>query len=172
MFDDFEALEKPMIAMVNGIAAGGGVEMAVACDFRIVSTSASFVLTENNLGVLPASGACSRLIQMIGMGRTKEMIMAARLVQAEEAQRIGLVTEVHAPDKLREATFKYARMLLDRAPLAMGMAKHIIHICQNVDTETGRILERLGQSILIRSEDAQDGMKAFRDKRKPKFKAR
>jgi enoyl-CoA hydratase/carnithine racemase len=172
MFDDMEAIEKPLVCMVNGIAAGGGMEMAIACDFRIVATNTTFVLTENKLGVLPASGACSRLIQMIGMGRTKEMIMAARPVNGEEAYRIGLATSVHKPEELRDATFKFARELLGKAPLAMGMAKHIIHTAQNTDTETGRILERLGQSILIRSEDAQDGMAAFRDKRPPNFKAR
>ncbi len=91
MFDDFENLEKPIIAVVNGICAGGGVEMAVASDFRIASTTAEFLLPENQLGVIPASGACSRMIQMIGIGRLKEMVMAALPVKAEEAQRIGLV---------------------------------------------------------------------------------
>lgn len=172
LFDDIEAIEKPVIAMVNGICAGGGVEMAVACDFRIASTEAEFLLPESNIGVMPASGACSRMIQMIGMGRLKEMVMTARSYGAEEAHRIGLVTAVHAPDRLREETLAFARTLLDRAPVAMGMAKHIINTCQNVDTETGRIIERLGQSILIRTEDAKEGNAAFREKRPPRFTGR
>lgn len=170
MFDDMENLEKPIIAAVNGIAAGGGVEMAVAADFRLASSSASFLLPENQLGVLPASGACSRMIQMIGMGRLKEMIMAALPVDAEEAYRIGLVNRVFAPEKLMGEAMAFARKLLTRAPQAMGMAKQIINTCQNVDTETGRILERLGQSVLIRTEDNKEGMAAFLAKRKPDFK--
>jgi enoyl-CoA hydratase/carnithine racemase len=172
MFDELEAIEKPVVAVVNGICAGGGVEMAVACDFRIAARSAEFVLTENKLGVLPASGACSRMIQLIGMGRLKEMVMAALPVGAERAEAIGLVHRVFEPERLMEGALGFARQLLERSPLAMGMAKHIINTCQNVDTETGRILERLGQSILIRSDDSQEGMRAFREKRPPQFHGR
>jgi len=172
MLDDLEAIEKPVIAAVNGVCAGGGVEIAIACDFRIAAKGADFILTENKLGVLPASGACSRMIQMIGIGRLKEMVMAALPVGAEKAEAWGLVHRVAAKEKLMEAALDFARHLLGRAPLAMGMAKHIINTCQNVDTETGRILERLGQSVLIRSEDAREGMRAFREKRSPNFKSR
>jgi len=172
MFDDLEALEKPVIAAVNGVCAGGGVEMAVACDFRMAASDAEFLLPENQLGVIPASGACSRMIQLIGMGRLKEMVMAALPVGAEEAQRIGLVTRVFPKDRLLEHTLDFARVLIERAPLAMGMAKHVINTCQNVDTETGRVLERLGQSVLIQTEDNKEGQRAFREKRKPKFKGR
>jgi enoyl-CoA hydratase/carnithine racemase len=172
MLDDIEALEKPVIAAVNGICAGGGVELAVACDFRMATRSAEFLLPENQLGVLPASGACSRMIQMIGIGRLKEMVMAALAVSADEAQRIGLVNRVYVEDELIGRTLEFARMLMARAPLAMGMAKHIINTCQSVDTETGRILERLGQSILIGTEDNKEGQAAFREKRKPKFQGR
>jgi enoyl-CoA hydratase/carnithine racemase len=172
MLDDLEALEKPVIAAVNGICAGGGVEIAIACDFRVVARGAEFVLTENKLGVLPASGACSRMIQMIGIGRLKEMIMAALPVGADRAEAIGLVHRVYEPAKMMEGALDFARYLLDRAPVAMGMAKHVINTCQNVDTETGRILERLGQSVLIMSEDAKEGNRAFREKRQPNFRGR
>src|SRR5882757_7893422 len=172
LFDDIEAIEKPVIAAVNGICAGGGVEMAIACDFRIVATTASFLLPENQLGVIPASGACSRMIQMIGIGRLKQMIMAVEPVQAEEAVRIGLAGYLCAPDELMEKAMAFARGLLTKAPQAMGMAKHIINACQNVDTETGRLLERLGQSVLIRTEDNKEGMTAFLSKRAPKFEGR
>jgi enoyl-CoA hydratase/carnithine racemase len=172
LFDDIEAIEKPVIAAVNGICAGGGVEMAIACDFRIASTAASFSLPENQLGVIPASGACSRMIQMIGIGRLKHMIMAVETVQAEEALRIGLVGQVCAPDELLDQATAFARQLLKKAPQAMGMAKHIINACQNVDTETGRLLERLGQSVLIRTEDNKEGMAAFQGKRPGRFKGK
>jgi enoyl-CoA hydratase/carnithine racemase len=170
LFDDIEAIEKPVIAAVNGICAGGGVEMAIACDFRLASKSASFLLPENQLGVIPASGACSRMIQMIGIGRLKEMIIAVEPVDAAEAYRIGLVNRVCEPDDLMARTLEFARKLLTKAPQAMGMAKHIINTCQNVDTETGRLLERLGQSVLIRTEDNKEGMTAFQSKRPAKFR--
>jgi len=170
LFDDIEAIEKPVIAAVNGICAGGGVEMAIACDFRFASTQASFLLPENQLGVIPASGACSRMIQMIGIGRLKQMIMAVEAIDADEARSIGLVNKVFEPDDLMPNTMAFARKLLTKAPQAMGMAKHIINTCQNVDTETGRLLERLGQSVLIRTEDNKEGMGAFQNKRPAKFR--
>ena len=172
LFDDIEAIEKPVIAAVNGICAGGGVEMAVACDFRMAADGAQFLLPENQLGVIPASGACSRMIQMIGIGRLKEMVMAALPIDAAEAYRIGLVNRVFPAAELMAGTLAFARQLLDRAPQAMGMGKHIINMCQNVDTETGRLLERLGQSVLIRTEDNKEGMAAFKGKRRPKFTGR
>ena len=172
MLDDLEALEKPVIAMVNGVCAGGGVEIAASCDFRIAARNADFVLTENNIGVIPASGAASRMIQMIGIGRVKELMMTAQPVSAEEGHRIGLVNRVYPAAELRAGTLAFARLLAERAPLALGMAKHVINACQNVDTETGRLIERLGQSVLITTEDAKEGNAAFREKRKPAFKGR
>jgi len=169
MLDDLEAIEKPVVAAVNGIAAGGGTEIAIACDFRIVAESGSFLLPENQLGVLPASGACSRLIQMIGIGRLKEMVLAALPIPAQRAYDIGLATRVAPDATFMNDVFAFCQILLKRAPLAMGMAKHIINTCQNVDTETGRILERLGQSILIGTADNHEGMTAFREKRPPRF---
>jgi enoyl-CoA hydratase/carnithine racemase len=170
LFDDIEAIEKPVICAVNGVCAGGGIELAIACDFRIAAAGATFSLPENQLGVIPASGACSRMIQMIGIGRLKQMIMAVETIDANEAYRIGLVGEVCPLEQLMERSLTYARALLTKAPQAIGMAKHIINACQNVDTETGRLLERLGQSVLIRTEDNKEGMSAFQQKRAPRFK--
>ena len=172
LFDDIEAIEKPVIAAVNGICAGGGIEMAIACDFRIAASTATFSLPENQLGVIPASGACSRMIQMIGIGRLKQMIMSVETVGAQDALQWGLVGQVHPPEQLMEKTLAFARGLLTKAPQAMGMAKHIINACQNVDTETGRLLERLGQSVLIRTDDNHEGMTAFQTKRPAQFKGR
>lgn len=172
LFDEMEAIEKPIIAAVNGICAGGGVEMAIACDFRVASTNAEFLLPENQLGVIPASGACSRMIQMIGIGRLKEMVMAVRPFTADKALQVGLVTDVVSQDELMKSSIDLAQSLITLSPQALGMAKHIINICQNVDTETGRQLERLGQSVLIRTSDNKEGMTAFSEKRKPKFSGR
>lgn len=169
MFDDLENLEKPVIAMVNGPCAGGGVEMAVHCDFRIASTQAYFQLPENNIGVIPASGAASRMIQMIGMGRLKEMMMTTLPVDAPTALQWGLVNRVFAPEDLLAGTLEFASILAQRAPLALGMSKHVANMCQNIDTETGRMVERLGQSVLIRTADSREGNAAFRQKRPPEW---
>ena len=172
MLDDIENMEKPVISMINGICAGGGVEIAIASDFRTVSKDAEFVLTENNIGVIPASGAASRMIQMIGSGRLKEMMMTTMPVDAATAEQWGLANRVFAPDDLLQGTLAFARILAERAPLALGMAKHVINTCQNTDTETGRLIERLGQSVLIQSEDSREGNAAFREKRKPDWKGK
>ena len=172
MMDDFEQIEKPVIAAVNGICAGGGVEMAVACDLRFAASNAQFLLPENQLGVIPASGACSRMIQLIGIGRLKEMVIGVEPVSARVANRIGLVNRVFPANKLMKNTIAYAQKLTGKAPLAMGMAKHIINTCQSADLETGRILERLGQSVLNGTEDQKEGTAAFIEKRKPRFKGR
>jgi enoyl-CoA hydratase/carnithine racemase len=172
MFDEIEHLEKPVVCVINGVCAGGGVELAISSDFRIMSTEATMLLTENNLGVLPASGACSRMIQMIGLGRLKDMVMLARPFGAEECRDIGLAHEVHSRETLLDNAIAFGKRLCERSALAMGMAKHVLNTCQNVDTETGRILERLGQSVLIKTQDAQEGIAAFKEKRKPRFKSR
>lgn len=172
VLDDIEAMEKPVIAMVNGVCAGGGVELAVACDFRVAADHAEFILTENNIGVIPASGAASRMIQLIGIGRLKDMMMTTRPIPADEAERWGMISRVHPADGLLEGTLALARTLIERAPLALGMSKHVINTCQNADTETGRFIERLAQSVLIQSEDTKEGNAAFREKRKPQWKGR
>src|SRR5580693_5043054 len=121
MMDDLESIEKPVIAAVNGIAAGGGMEIAIACDFRIMAASATFLLPENQLGVIPASGACSRLIQMIGIGRLKEMVLAALPMSAQRSFDIGLATRVVPDDGFMNGVLEFCNILLQRAPLAMGM---------------------------------------------------
>ena len=171
-FDDLEAFEKPLIAAVNGVCAGGGVELAAACDIRVASTNASFLLPETQLGVLPASGACSRLVDIMGIGRLKEMVMTGDPVTAQDAYRIGLVNHVVPPEDLLTKAEEIAGRILTRAPQAVGMAKHIINACRGLDAETGRVLERLGQSILITTQDAQRGMEAFENKQKITFEGR
>ncbi len=109
------------------------------------------------------------MIQMIGIGRLKELVLTGDPVDAAEAYRIGLVNRVTPDEDVVPAAMALAERILRRAPQAVGMAKHVINACQSVDTETGRLLERLGQSVLIRTEDAQDGMAAFAEKRRARF---
>ncbi|HSV83194.1 MAG TPA: enoyl-CoA hydratase/isomerase family protein [Ramlibacter sp.] len=171
-FDDLEALEKPVIAAINGICFGGGVELSLSCDILFAADNAKFCLAENQLGCIPATGACNRMIAYVGLAKTKELVMAAEPIDAEEAWRIGLVNHVVPANKLLDEVYAYAERMIQKSPMAMGMGKHIINLCLNTDMHTGRYLERLGQSCLVQSEDHREGMAAFFEGRKPVFKGR
>lgn len=172
VFDDLEALEKPVIAAVNGMCYGGGIELALSCDITIAADHADFCLIENHIGCIPASGACNRMIHFVGLAKTKEMVISAKPIDAQEAHRIGLINHVVPKDQLMTYVYDYARSLLDNAPDAMGMGKHIINLCLNTDMHTGRYLERLGQSVLVLGEEHKAGMNAFFEHRKPDFRKR
>lgn len=169
-FDDLEALEVPVIAAINGLCYGGGVELALSCDISIASENATFCLVENQLGAIPASGACNRMIHHVGLAKTKELIITADPINAREARRIGLVSQVHQDAELMDRVYAYAERLLKNSPFAMGMAKHVVNMCVNADMHTGRDIERLAQSALVLSEDHKEGMAAFFEKRPPRFK--
>jgi enoyl-CoA hydratase/carnithine racemase len=171
-FDDMEAIEKPIIAAINGVCYGGGIELALSCDIRIAAASSTYCLIENQLGCIPASGACNRMIHYVGLGKTKEMVINAEAIDADEAWRIGLVNHVVADDEFLDYTYKYAESLLEKSPFAMGMGKHVVNMCLNTDMHTGRFIERLGQSVLVLSEDHKEGMSAFFEKRKPEFRGK
>ncbi|WP_433554940.1 enoyl-CoA hydratase/isomerase family protein [Pseudonocardia xinjiangensis] len=169
-FDDIETIEKPVIAAVNGPCAGGGVELAVSCDFRIAAQEATFSLPEINIGVIPASGACSRMSRLIGVERLKEMVMTGRQYTAAQAAAMGLVSEVVPGAELVATVEALAADLMTGAPRAIGLAKHVINMCEGVDPHTGRDIERLGQSWLAQSDDSWEGLSAFLDKRSPDFR--
>jgi enoyl-CoA hydratase len=144
----------------------------LSCDIVFAADNAKFCLVENQLGCIPATGACNRLIHWVGLARTKELVISAEPIGAQEAHRIGMVNRVVPADELLDQAYAYAEMLAKKAPFAMGMAKHVINMCLNTDMHTGRYLERLGQSVLVLSEDHQEGMAAFFEKREPQFKGR
>ena len=148
------------------------MELALSCDILLAADDSTYCLVENQLGAIPASGACNRMIYYVGLAKTKELVIRAKPIDAGEAWRIGLVNEVVAADRLRARAIEMADELVGNAPLAMGMAKHVINLCLNTDMHTGRYLERLGQSVLQYSEDFQEGLAAFFEKRKPRFKGR
>src|SRR3990172_6805795 len=170
--EDLEAVEKPVIAAVNGICYGGGVELALSCDILLGADDSKYCLIENHIGCIPASGACNRMIHFVGLAKTKEMIINAEPIDAKEAWRIGLINHVVPAKDLMKEAYAYAERLLDKAPFAMGMGKHVINLCLNADMHTRRYIERLGQSVLLLSEDHKEGMQAFKEKRKPTFKGR
>jgi len=168
-FDALEDLEKPVLAAINGVCVGGGLELALSCDLRVAVEEARFGFPEVNAGIIPGSGGCSRLARLVGVGVAKELILTGELVSAAEAKTMGLINAVVPAGQLMAKTREYAEKIMKRGPLAVGMAKQIINTSLNVDAATGRALERLGQSILLKTEDAEEGFRAFREKRPPKF---
>ena len=168
-FDDLEALEKPVIAAINGAATGGGLELALACDIRFAAEEATLGFRENYIGLIPGIGGCARFARLIGVAKAKELIFAGTMIPAKEASEIGLVNRVVPGDKLMDEAREYAQMLLKRAPQSLGMAKKILNNVANIDQTTGIMMEGLAQSILLRTEDHQEGLRAFREKRKPQF---
>ena len=172
VFDEIEAMEVPVIAAINGVAAGGGMELALSCDFRLAAETAKMGFPENNVGLIPGSGGCSRLVKLVGLARAKRLVMTGEMVTAQRALAFGLVEEILPADELMPRVMELAQQLAAKAPLALGLAKLVLNACLNVDPATGRNLERLGQSILKTTEDHLEGAKAFVEKRRPDFKGR
>ena len=171
-FDRLERIVIPVIAAAQGICACGGLELAMSCDFRICSEDARFGFTEGNINLIPGSGGCSRLMRLVGPGWAKELVLAGEFIDAERALQIGLVTRVVPKDRLQAEARALAEKLVAKAPMALGLAKAIMNTCENIDMASGRILERIGQSVLIKSEDHKEGIRAFREKRKPEYRGR
>jgi len=169
-FDELELIEKPILAAINGPCTGAGLQITLSCDIRLASDLAKFGFRENNIGLIPGAGGCSRLVKLIGYGKAKELIFTGEMISATEAERIGLVNRVVPHDELIGQARSLAEHLLTRAPEALGLAKRILWHSVNSDFSTGRTLEALAQSILIKSKDHREGIRAFRDKRKPEFK--
>jgi len=168
-FDALEALEMPVIAVIEGVAAGGGMELALSCDFRIAGEQARLGLPESNVGLIPGSGGCSRLVRCLGVARAKQVVMLEGMMNAQRANELGLLTRlVPAGQEMSEA-MDMARKLAAKAPQALGMAKLVINTCADVDLETGRRLERIGQSVLKKTADHAEGAQAFLEKRKPNW---
>ena len=171
-FNDLEGLEKPVIAAINGTCVGGGLELALACDLRVAARSARFGLPENNLGLIPGIGGCSRLVKLVGFGRAKELVLTGAIITADDALHHGLVNRVVEDDALTGETRALAERLREKAPQALGVAKRVLQNCVSADLQTGRTIEGFGQSILLKTTDHREGVNAFREKRRPKFEGR
>jgi enoyl-CoA hydratase/carnithine racemase len=172
VFDTVEALEVPVIAAIDGVAAGGGFELALSCDFRVIAEGSRLVMPEARVGLIPGSGGCSRLVRHVGLGRAKELVLLGRSLDAHTAHAVGLATSVAPEGEALKAALELAAELAERAPLALGMAKLVLNTCTDVDAETGRRLERLGQSVLKTTEDHREGAQAFLEKRSAQFTGR
>lgn len=164
--DDFP---KPVIAAINGLALGGGMELALACDIRIASDTASMGLTETSLGIIPGGGGTQRLPRLIGKGRAKELIFTARRVTAAEALDIGLVEKVVPAIDLSTVARAVATMIVQNGPIALEMAKWAINRGTEVDLSTGLQIESRAYDVVIPTKDRVEGLAAFREKRKPVY---
>ena len=169
LFDKVEAIGVPVIAAVNGYAMGGGFELALACDFRILATTAKVGLPEARLGATPGAGGVQKLARYIGRGKAMEWILLARHVDAAEASRFGLATEVVEPPDLDEAAIGLARRLMALSPMALSQCKASIHLSGDVDLRSARRFGVEALSALVGSPDWEEGMRAFVEKRAPRF---
>ena len=172
VYDEIEDYEKPTIAAVNGLALGGGCELAMACDIRIASENARFGQPEVNLSIIPGAGGTQRLARLVGKGKATEMILTGEIIDAEEARRVGLVTQVVQPDGLMDAVRETTRTIMAKGPLAIRLAKLAIRTGFETDLKTGLVVERLAQAVLFTSEDKWEGTSAFLEKREPEYRGR
>ena len=171
-FTRFERMSKPVIACVNGLALGGGCELALACDLRIASETARFGVPEVKVGVIPGAGGTQRLPRTVGITKALEMLFTGDPITAEEAYRVGLVNKVVPADVLMVEAGKMAKSLAEKAPLALKMAKVAAITGLNIDLDSGLLLELQCLGFLFNTEDRKEGMKAFLEKRKPQFKGK
>lgn len=167
-----EALPQPVIAVMNGVAFGGGLELALACDIRLVSKNAKMGLTEVSLGIIPGAGGTQRLPRIIGLGKAKELIYTARRISAEEALEMNLVNAVYDSESLLEKALELASEIVKNAPLSLIQAKIAINKGTEVDLTTGLKIEELAYNELLNTEDRLEGLKAFQEKRQPQYVGR
>jgi enoyl-CoA hydratase/carnithine racemase len=167
-----EQFRKPVIAAVSGYALGGGCELAMLCDFIIASETAKFGQPEINLGVMPGIGGTQRLTRFVGKSKAMDMMLTARMMDAAEAERAGLVSRVVAADKLVDEAIAAATKIAGQSPLAAMMNKELVNIAYETTLTTGVAVERRLFHSLFAFEDQKEGMSAFVEKRKPAFKGK
>jgi 2-oxoglutaroyl-CoA hydrolase len=167
-----ERCPKPVIAKLRGYAFGVGLELALACDFRIAAEDVELALPEVRLGMIPGSGGTQRLARLIGLGRAKDVIMRGRRISAEEALGLGLVTEVVPAEELDVAVDRLVEELSALSPLALATAKRVLNHAYDVPLSVGLELEGLAYGLLRTTHDFREGVEAFVEKRKPRFEGR
>jgi len=172
VFTAIERFPKPVIAAINGYAFGGGCELALACDFRIMAKNAQIGLTETALGLIPGWGGTQRMAKIIGIAKAKELIMFAKRLNGEEAEKIGLVNKAVDPEKFWDEVMEFARKLAEGAPIALRLAKFAINFGYELPAEIGQALEAAYFGVVTSTEDVKEGFSAFFEKRKPEFKGK
>ncbi|MFD1848899.1 enoyl-CoA hydratase [Oceanobacillus bengalensis] len=164
-----ENLRIPVIAALNGVAYGGGLELALACDIRILADTAKLGLTETSLAIIPGAGGTQRLPRLIGLGQAKRLIYTAKPVDAAEALAIGLVEQVARPEELMDRTLELASIIATNGPIALGQAKMAINKGIETDLGTGLAIEHMAYQATIPTSDRREGLIAFSEKRKPVY---
>jgi enoyl-CoA hydratase/carnithine racemase len=170
LFTSIEFLNKPVITAINGIALGGGTELALASDIRIAAKNASMGLTETRLAIIPGAGGTQRLPRLVGKGKAKELIFTGRRVDAEEALEMGLVNQICENNGLLDECRKIAAMICETGPVAIEQAKYAINYGVETDIQTGLAIESNAYWVCIPTDDRLEGLAAFREKRKPVYK--
>lgn len=165
-------LEKPVIAAVNGVAAGGGCDIALACDIRIASERARFGEVFARIGLFPGTGGTYLLPRIVGIAKALELIWTGDMIDAKEAERIGLVSRVVPPEDLMAASLAFAHRLAQGPPLAISLAKSAVYKGLDLDIHSAFEYAATAESITLTSEDHREGVQAFRDKRSPQFHGR
>jgi len=167
-----EALAVPVVAAVNGVALGGGLELALACDLVVVSERARLGQPEINLGLIPGFGGTQRLVRRIGQTRARELIYLGHMIPADEALRLGLVNRVVPHERLAEEAARLAADLAARAPVALAQAKRATAVAADADLGTGCGYEVEAFGVTFATDDRVEGLKAFLEKRTPAWKGR
>lgn len=165
----FEQLDKPVIAMIDGLCLGGGLELAMACDIRIASDVSKFGQPEAGIGIIPGGGGTQRLPRYVGIGKAKELIFTGSMIEAEEALRLGLVNQICPSDALEDYVMSLAKRLNRQSPLVIKWAKKAINMGQETGLTVGLGYEALAECLVMSSKDTREGMAAFFEKRKPQF---
>lgn len=169
VFRNFEMLRMPVIALVNGFALGGGMELALSADFIFASENARFGLPEVSLGLMPGFGGCVRLSRVVGLNKAREIAMTGDLFSATAAMEMGLVQKVVPPASLMEEALKMARIIISRSPLAVAAVKRVVLDGFDLAIEGAMTLEATQFGRLFQRLDSREGMSAFVEKRKPQF---
>ncbi len=172
VFTQIERFPKPVIAAINGYAFGGGCELALACDFRIMKRGAKIGLTELSLALIPGWGGTQRLPKLVGIAKAKEMIMLAKRIDADEAEKIGLVNKAVDPEKFEEEVMALAKQLAEGPPISLRAAKYAINFGYELPAEIGQVIEAAYFGIATSTQDVMEGVSAFFQRRKPEFKGR
>ena len=167
-----ERCPKPVIAKLQGYAFGVGLELALACDFRIAADDVELALPEVKLGMIPGSGGTQRLVRLIGLARAKDAIMRGRRIGAEEALVLGLVTRVVPAAELDAAVDELVAELAELSPLALALAKRVLDLAEESPLHVGLHVEGLAYGLLRSTDDFREGVEAFGEKRKPRFEGR
>ena len=172
LFNAVDTFPKPIIAMVNGYCLGGGCEVALACDIRVASETASFGQPEINLGIIPGGGGTQRLTHLVGEGKAMEMILTGEIIDAQTAFNLGLVNHVVPADQLETKTMEIANRMAEKSPIALRLAKEAIKLASRSNLDEGLRREVDLFALCFSSEDKDEGVKAFLEKRKPEFKGK